>query len=32
MTLPEEDIVHFALPFGRIGRVFGGSLVRLHLG
>jgi len=26
-----EDIVHYALPFGTIGRVFGGSLVRRRL-
>ena len=26
-----EDIVHYALPFGTIGRVFGGPLVRRRL-
>jgi len=26
-----EDIVHYALPLGTIGRVFGGALVRRRL-
>ena len=26
-----EDIVHYALPFGMVGRVFGGPLVRRRL-
>jgi ligand-binding SRPBCC domain-containing protein len=26
-----EDIVHYALPFGAIGKVFGGPLVRRRL-
>jgi ligand-binding SRPBCC domain-containing protein len=26
-----EDIVHYALPLGTIGRVFGGHLVRRRL-